>query len=73
MMELSMIGRAAFAGAVALALGLGAREAAAAPEAQVPARRPYCSSQEHCQTICERMYPGYDGFGFCSSGSTCYC
>jgi hypothetical protein len=73
MMKLSMIGRAAFAGVVALALGFGAREAAAAPEGQASARRPYCEDQADCQATCELMYPGYTKIGFCSSGHTCYC
>jgi hypothetical protein len=71
-MKLSMIGRAAFAGAVALALGFGSREAAAAPEGQATARRPFCHNEEHCQAISEQIYPGYTGFGFCAS-HTCYC
>lgn len=63
--------RAAFGAAVALVLGFGAREAAAAAGAQ--ARLPYCEDQADCQATCETMYPGYNKFGFCSSGNTCYC
>jgi uncharacterized membrane protein len=73
MMKRSMIGKAVFSAAVALALGFGAHEAVAAPGEQMQARRPYCSDQEDCQNTCELMYPGYTGFGYCSAGNTCYC
>ena len=69
-MNRSILGRTVFAAAVALALGFGAREAVAAPAAE--ARRPYCSDDEHCQRICESIYSGYTGIGFCAS-QTCYC
>ena len=71
MMTRSMLGKAAFGAAVALALGIGVREAVAAP-ADGQTRRPFCHDEAHCQQICEQMYPGYDGFGFCAS-HTCYC
>lgn len=71
-MTRSILGRAAFAAAVAVALGFGARQAGAAPS-QDEARRPYCSSQLHCQSICDAMYPGQQPLGICSSGHACYC
>jgi len=57
-------------GGGALAIGFGAREAMASPAAAQA--RPYCRDDAHCQATCERLYPGYDGFGFCAS-QTCYC
>jgi hypothetical protein len=69
-MKRSMIGSAAFAAAVAVALGFGVRDAAAAP---AQARRPYCEDQADCQATCESMYPGYTGFGYCSGSHTCWC
>lgn len=70
-MTRSMLGRAAFSAAVALALGFGAREAAAAPEAA--ARRPYCEDQMDCENICREMYPDRITSGICSSSHTCWC
>ncbi|HEX2209431.1 MAG TPA: hypothetical protein VHG93_17265 [Longimicrobium sp.] len=70
-MHRSRIMRAAFSAAVALGLGMGVREAVAAP-AQEQARRPFCRDDAHCQEICEKLHPGYDGFGFCAN-QTCYC
>lgn len=71
-MTRSMLGRTAFAGLVAVALGFGAREAAAAPET-AREERPYCVDDADCQAICEQMYPGKEVFGVCSLGHTCYC
>jgi hypothetical protein len=65
-------GRIALSAAVALALGFGVREAIASPASE-QTRRPYCSDQASCLSICERMYPGYDGPAICSTGHTCYC
>ena len=70
-MNRSILGRTAFSAAVALAIGFGAREALASPAAAQA--RPYCRDEAHCQSICEAMYPGFDGWGECSSGNTCYC
>jgi hypothetical protein len=64
-----VLGRAAFAGAVALALGFGAREAVASP---ARARAVvYCSNKADCQAYCDSRY--VDAVGVCSVGHTCSC
>ncbi|HYE88537.1 MAG TPA: hypothetical protein VEA16_19380, partial [Vicinamibacterales bacterium] len=63
--------RMAYAAAVALALGFGAREVTAAPAAE--RARPYCEDDLHCQQTCDLMYGEGTRFGICSSGHTCYC
>lgn len=70
-MQRSTLGRMAYAAAVALALGYGAREVAAAPAAE--RARPYCEDDLHCQATCDRLYGVDTRAGFCSEGNTCYC
>lgn len=70
-MTRSMLGRTAFAGVVALALGFGVREAAAAPGA-AREERPYCRDEQHCQDICDEAYPNQLPVGICSN-NTCWC
>ncbi len=69
-MNRSILGRAAFSAAVALALGFGVREAAASPEAEI--LRPYCRDQLHCESICESMHPGQEVGAVCNS-NLCFC
>jgi hypothetical protein len=70
-MTRSMLGRTVFAGMVALALGSGTHEAAAAPEA-AREERPYCRDEQHCQDICDAAYPTLSPVGICSN-NTCWC
>lgn len=70
-MTRSLLGRTAFAGMVALALGFGVREAAAAPGAARDAR-PSCTDQQDCQDTCETMYPNRNVMGLCDL-NTCWC
>ena len=71
MMNRSILSRTAFAAAVALALGFGAREAVASSEVQ--AARPFCTNNVHCQSICDGQYGPGNTVGFCSAGHTCSC
>jgi hypothetical protein len=70
-MTRSMLGRTAFAGVVALALGFGVREAVAAP-GQAREDRPYCRDGQHCQEICDAAYPNSAPIGECYN-NTCWC
>lgn len=70
-MNRSNLSRLAFAAAVALALGFGAREVAAAPAAAQA--RPYCEDEIDCQNTCDAIYGPDARVGFCSSGHTCWC
>ena len=70
-MNRSILGRAAFSAAVALALGFGARQAVAAPKAE--AVQPYCRDGAHCLEICTARHPGEEVWVECSAGHTCYC
>jgi hypothetical protein len=63
-MTRSMLGRTAFAGTVALALGFGMREAAAGAARE---ERPYCRDEQHCQDICDAAYPTLSPVGICSN------
>lgn len=71
-MAQSVVGRAAFSAAVALALGIGVREVAASPEASA-AFPPYCSDKPECDRICRETYPGQETGGVCNSQNLCYC
>ena len=71
-MTRSMLIKAVLSGTSALVIGFGARSLTASPAPQTE-KRPYCSDQAHCQAICERLYPGFDGIADCSPGHTCYC
>lgn len=70
-MQRSALARMAYTATIALALGFGAREVAAAPAAAQA--RPYCEDSFDCQQTCDMMYGVDKTFGFCSSGNTCYC
>jgi hypothetical protein len=70
-MTRTMLGRTAFAVVVAVALGFGAREAAAAPGTAREAR-PSCTDQQDCQNTCEEMYPDRNVMGLCDL-HTCWC
>jgi hypothetical protein len=64
-----IIGRAAFSGAVAVALVFGARAAAAAP-APGEAAAPACITSSDCRGYCAAFYPG--SIPRCSNGQ-CKC
>lgn len=64
------LGRAAFAAAVAAALGFGAWEVAAPRPA---AASPLCTSNSTCQAYCDKAYPGQGRFGICRADRTCAC
>lgn len=70
-MQRSTLGRMACAAAVALALGFGVREVAAAPAAEQAA--PYCEDDFDCQNTCDMMYGVNKRVGLCSDGNSCYC
>ena len=70
-MQRSTLGRMACTVTVALVLGFGAREVAAAPAAAQA--RPYCEDSFDCQNTCDLMYGVDKTIGVCSSGNTCYC
>lgn len=70
-MTRSILGRAAFTAAVAVVLGFGVRQAAAAP---APGRAgPYCADDADCQSKCEALYPGQQVVSDCSAAHICYC
>jgi len=72
-MNRSKLGKTVFTALMALAFGFGAREAFASGPPVESGRRPYCEDEADCQATCDRLYPGQEKFGICSSGHTCYC
>lgn len=70
-MQRSALARMTYTATIALALGFGAREVAAAPAAAQA--RPYCEDDLGCQQTCDLMYGVGKTVGICSDGNTCYC
>lgn len=70
-MTRSILGRTAFALAITLTLGFGARDVLASPRSATNAL-PFCRDDAHCQSICATLHPNVEVEGVCS-GNTCTC
>jgi len=66
----SSLGKAAFAAAIAIAFGFGAREAMATPATGAD-RRIACTTDEECQSYCEIKYHTLDVRGICEGHCIC--